>query len=126
MQGIGKVIKCTTIQPASGMEKEFDRWYRKEHLEQVSRMEGWRKSTRYEAVFWGPPSQDEGGQKENRPSRGPPQVLAIHEFEEGTVVRRMKEHEWTEWTRRMVNCAVEIEEGVFEFVSLIGDKGAGL
>jgi len=114
--GIGKVIKCTAIHLSAGTEAEFDRWYREEHLEQVSRMPGWRKTTRYELI------------SSNRfeDAEVPPHYLAIHEFEEGTEVKRMKKDEWTKWTRRMVDSALKIEEGTFEFVSGLGRVDVGL
>jgi hypothetical protein len=45
------LIKFTAIQPGVGMEVEFDRWYWEEHLEQVSQMPRWRKSTRFGSIF---------------------------------------------------------------------------
>ncbi|KAF2246558.1 hypothetical protein BU26DRAFT_566921 [Trematosphaeria pertusa] len=117
--GIGAVIKSTAIQPQSGTEGEFDRWYREEHLEQVACMPGWRKSTRYELVFK-VRSRDEAD------GEAAPGFLALHEFEEGTVVGRMGKEEWTEWTRRVVEGAVAIDEGVFEFVWGMGEEGAAL
>jgi hypothetical protein len=114
--GIGAVIKCTAIQPTTGTEADFDQWYREEHLEQVSQMPGWRKSTRYELI----------SSNDSADADAPPRYLAIHEFEAGTEVKRMKKEEWTEWTKRMVASAVKIEEATFGFVCGMGGEEAEL
>jgi hypothetical protein len=118
-RGIGKVVKSTAIQPANGTEEEFDQWYREEHLEQVSRMPGWRKSTRFELIFKVQSKDDETKEEA-------PKYLAIHEFEDGTEVKRMPREEWTEWTAKMVESAVKIDEGSFDYVWGMGEESAGL
>jgi hypothetical protein len=118
-RGLGKVIKCTAIQPGLGMEDEFNRWYREEHLEQVSHMPGWRKSTRFDLIFK-VQSHDDSNREEA------PKYLAIHEFEEGTEVNRISKEEWTEWTKRMVKAAVKIDEGTFDYLWVMGDEDEGL
>ncbi|KAF2112091.1 hypothetical protein BDV96DRAFT_649452 [Lophiotrema nucula] len=117
--GIGKVVKSTAMQPGPGMEEEFNRWYTEEHLEQVSHMSGWRRSTRFELVF--------KVQSRDDPSQEPaPKYLAIHEFEEGTKVQRMRKEEWTEWTKNMVDGASKIDEGTFDYLWGLGDDDASL
>lgn len=96
-----------------------DRWYAEEHLEQVSQMPGWLKSTRYELVF-------KVQSKDDATQEVAPKYLAIHEFEEGTDVKRMPREEWTEWTERMVSSAEKIDEGVFEYLWGFGRDDAGL
>ncbi|KAH7138556.1 hypothetical protein B0J11DRAFT_424236 [Dendryphion nanum] len=117
--GLGKVIKSTAIQPAIGMEEDFDRWYRGEHLEQVSRMVGWRKSSRYELIFKVQSKTDPSWEEA-------PKYLAIHEFDEGTEVQRMPQEEWTELTKKMVENAVIIDEGTFELMWGFAEEGVGL
>ncbi|KAF2731585.1 hypothetical protein EJ04DRAFT_442739 [Polyplosphaeria fusca] len=117
--GIGRVLKCTAIQPAPGTEENFNRWYDEEHLEQVSQMSGWRKSTRYELIFKVQSRDDP------RPEEAP-KYLAIHEFEEGTNVQRMLREEWTERTKEMVESALEIDEGTFDYLWGMGADNAGL
>lgn len=116
---IGKVVKSTAIQPAQGTEEEFDQWYRDEHLEQVSQMPGWRKSTRYELIFKVQSKDDEIKEEA-------PKYLALHEFEEGTDVKRMPREEWTKWTTKMVESAVKIDEGIFDFMWGMGEESASL
>jgi hypothetical protein len=105
---IGRVIKSTAIHPGCGMDEEFDRWYREEHLQQVSQMPGWKKSARFELIYKVQSNDDPI--KENAPK-----CLAIHEFEEGTEVKRIPRELWTEWTKRMVESAVQVDEGTFEY-----------
>ncbi|KAF2788681.1 hypothetical protein K505DRAFT_314477 [Melanomma pulvis-pyrius CBS 109.77] len=118
-RGIGRVIKSTAIQPGPGMDCEFDRWYREEHLEQVSHMSGWRKSTRFELIFK-VQSNDDLKREEA------PKYLAIHEFEEGTEVKRMPKEEWTDWTKKMVESAEKIDEGTFDYLWGMGDEAGEL
>jgi hypothetical protein len=118
-RGIGRVVKSTAIQPALGMDEEFDRWYREEHLGQVARMPGWRRSTRYELIFK-VQSKDDPRREEA------PRYLAIHEFDEGTEIQRMPREEWTEWTTRMVESAQMLDEGTFTYLWGMGDESVGL
>ncbi|ORY12394.1 hypothetical protein BCR34DRAFT_482668 [Clohesyomyces aquaticus] len=119
VEGIGKVVKCTAIQPAQGMEEEFDKWYTEEHLEQVSQMSGWRKTTRYELIFKVQSADDPNWDEA-------PKYLAIHEFEEGTEVKRIPKASWTEWTKRIVESAVAIDECTFDYLWSMADAGTGL
>lgn len=118
-RGIGGVIKSTAIQPGEGMKEEFDRWYREEHLAQVSKMAGWRKSSRYELIF----KVQSKGDPEWKEA---PKYLAIHEFEAGTKVERMPQEQWTPWTKRMVESSVLVDEGTFELMWGFGEEGVGL
>ena len=117
--GIGSVIKSTAIQPAKGMEEEIDRWYREEHLAQVSQIVGWRKSSRYELIF-------KVQSKDDLEWKEAPKYLAIHEFDEGTKVERIPREKWTPWTKRMVESSVLVDEGVFELMWGFGEEGVGL
>lgn len=118
-KGIGRVIKSTAIQPSPGLEEEFNRWYQEEHLEQVSRMPGWTKSTRYELIF-------KVQNKDDMDAEEAPKYLALHEFDEGTEVKRMKREEWTPWTVRMVESALAIDEAMFHYVWGMGEDESGL
>ncbi|KAF2017738.1 hypothetical protein BU24DRAFT_449347 [Aaosphaeria arxii CBS 175.79] len=106
---MGKVIKSTAIQPEAGMGGELDRWYRQEHLEQISQLPGWRRSKRYELIFKVQSKNDPDAEKA-------PKHLAIHEFKEGIDVKGMAKDEWTAWTRRVIEHSTSIDEGVFELV----------
>ena len=117
--GIGRVIKSTAIQPGSGMDDQFNRWYAEEHLEQVSQMPGWGRSTRFELIF-------KVQSKDDPKQESAPKYLAIHEFEEGTKVQRMRKEDWTEMTKKIVDSAVSVDEGTFEYLWGYGDADARL
>lgn len=117
--GVGRVIKCTAIQPEPGRGEDIDRWYREEHLEQASQMPGWRKSTRYELIF-------KVQSVENPQREDAPKYLAIHEFDEGTEVKRMPKESWTDWTRKIVQNAVAVDESVFDYIWGMPDGEDGL
>jgi hypothetical protein len=117
--GIGRVIKATAIQVVAGTEERFNRWYSEEHLEEVSRMPGWRKSTRFELIF-------KVQSKDDPNPEVAPKYLAIHEFEKGTKVRRIPKENWTALTKDMVESAEEIDEATFDYIWGMGADNAGL
>lgn len=58
------------MEPSEGNEKDFDDWYRQEHLDLLSKLPGYRRSLRYVIGPTTPLTQGE-----------PPKYLAIHEVD---------------------------------------------
>jgi len=119
--GRGININSAAIQPAEGMEEEFDMWYREEHLEQVSNEPGWIRSTRFELVF---KVGDEG--KEDTDVT--PKFLAIHEFEADGLPgdRPQALHPISDLTKKIVGNAIKVDAAKFTLIRGIGDELAPL
>lgn len=95
--------------PTPEMAADLDAWYREEHLEQMSKEPGWRRSTRYKLVF-NIGSTDK-----------PPSSLALYEFDDtaklGTRVQPL--NPMTEWTKKCIQDAQNIEAGVYKKISIV-------
>lgn len=96
--------------PSSEMAADLDTWYREEHLEQMSKEPGWRRSIRYSLLF-------NIGSTEKAPS-----LLALYEFDEtaklGTQVQPLDP--MTDWTKKCMQEAQKIEAGIYKKMN-IGD-----
>ncbi|KAF2496741.1 hypothetical protein BU16DRAFT_507377 [Lophium mytilinum] len=109
------------IQPAEGMEEELDKWYREEHLEQVSNEPGWIRSTRFELVF-------KVGDKGVANSEVTPKWLAIHEFEADGLLGDMPRplNPVSDLTKKIVGNAIKVDAAKFTLIRGIGDELAPL
>ncbi|KAK1825798.1 hypothetical protein QBC39DRAFT_38934 [Podospora conica] len=106
----GPLLVTETIQPAANTTKAFTDWYQSTYITELSLMDGWRRTSRF----------DVGGGK----------WFALHEFEtrafdenttkiEGLLGRRSEETKEVERTAKSVNLAI------WELVRVYGDsKGA--
>jgi hypothetical protein len=96
--------------PTPEMAADLDAWYREEHLDQMSKEPGWRRSRRYNLLF-------NIGSTENVPS-----YLALYEFEEkaklGTQVQPLDP--MTDWTKKCMQEAQKIEAGVYRKIDIVG------
>lgn len=90
--------------PTVEMAASLDAWYRQEHLEQISKEPGWRRSRRYILLF-------NIGSTDLVPS-----YLAMYEFDEtaklGTQVQPLDP--LTEWTKKCMQEAQKIEASVYK------------
>ncbi|KAF2733819.1 hypothetical protein EJ04DRAFT_494675 [Polyplosphaeria fusca] len=71
-----KFLVSAALQPRAGGERDFEAWYREEHLERLSRVRGYVRSRRYRVV-----DATVLDRFERRGAEGCPQYLALHEFE---------------------------------------------
>jgi hypothetical protein len=78
--------------------QDYDDWYRKEHLEQLSKTPSWRRSGRYQLVF----KKETVGAPDSEKA---PNWLTLHEFEEGSLPEGEKVVvllPQTDWTKKVM------------------------
>jgi hypothetical protein len=84
-----------------------EQWYRKQHLDMLSMIEGYRRSTRYQSV----------GEK---PS-GTVRFLACHEFDLTTIpVDKIKLTIGTEWSKKILGSVKSFERESWEELAAAG------
>lgn len=106
-------IIYAAMQPAPGGEKDLDSWYREEHNEQMSREQGYKRTTRYRPLFQ---TRNSGKDKP-----GGLDFVAFHQFREGNKVGAEVEplDPMTEWTRRCMAGCEEIDAAVYRKVKTL-------
>lgn len=100
--GRALAISTAAIEPAAGTEAEFDEWYRKQHLDMFSMLDGYRRTTRF--------SKDTA-----------PKQLAIHEFTTAVHPMKIGIVLGTEWSRKMLGGA----KSTFDAWTFLGEHGNG-
>ena len=70
LQAAPSYVLTVEMEPSEANEKDFDDWYRQEHLNLLSKLPGYRRSLRYVIGPKTPITQGE-----------PPKYLAIHEID---------------------------------------------
>ncbi|OAA57403.1 Dimeric alpha-beta barrel [Niveomyces insectorum RCEF 264] len=86
--------------------EDFDAWYRKEHLDQLSKAPGYLRTTRFKLVFSRSNAQSRALKglpvTSNEPVPNPPTWLALHEFAtEDVDLGQLKDLTDTAWTRKI-------------------------
>ncbi|KAF2434392.1 hypothetical protein EJ08DRAFT_693431 [Tothia fuscella] len=103
----GKALRTVMVEPAEGGEEEFDEWYRKQHLDMLSMVTGFRRSTRYQLV--------------EKELSGEPRFLACHEYETTDFpVEEIKRVTGTEWSKKMFAGFKSFEGEVWEVIAQAG------
>ena len=106
----GQTIVCVALEPAD--ERDFDEWYRKQHLDMLSMIPGYRRCTRYKRI---------DGQK--------PRYLAIHEYAcrpDEISDEHIKQVSSTEWSAKIIGEAKALERDVYELIQVQGDEARKL
>lgn len=127
-------------EPAAGLDKEFDEWYRKQHLDMLSMVFGYRRSTRYNLLHPFPAKHTEKPQlalsfaaETTRPfppaweEGNLPRYLAIHEWDDRNVD---KQHATmpakSEWAKRIVGTYKKYQREDWNFVEALGEDAGRL
>ena len=100
--------------------QDWDDWYRKEHLDQISKIPGWRCTGRYQLVF----KKETVGAPE---SENCPNWLTLHEFEDGSLSEGEKVAPMmpqTEWTKKVMGSATKVDAAKFGYLRGFGDLEA--
>lgn len=106
----GKALRTVWVEPAANGDEEFEEWYRKQHLDMLSMVRGFRRSTRYRRL---------DGQ--------PPRYLACHEYDTTDFpVDQVKLVTGTEWSKKILGAAKSFEGDVWEMIAVYGDSGSRL
>lgn len=97
----GKCVIAVAMEPAAGeeAEKDFDAWYRLQHLDMLSTISGYRRSTRYKLVA--SPTAEMAGKLSEVP-----RYLALHEYESTEIPpEQVKLAVGTEWSKKVIGSA---------------------
>merc|ERR1711879_230312 len=102
----GKALRTVFVEPAD--EAEFDEWYRKQHLDMLSMVPGFRRSTRYKLT-----------DEENK--EGHPRFVALHEYDtKDFPVEKVKLVTGTEWSKKILGEAKSFQGDVLEEIAATG------
>jgi len=104
------VLRTVWVEPADNTDVEFDEWYRKQHLDMLSMVSGFRRSTRYKRV-----------------DGTPPRYLACHEYDTANIpVEQMKIVLGTEWSKKILGGAKLFEGDLWQFITAYGETQSKL
>lgn len=102
------------VEPADGADEDFDEWYRKQHLDMLSMVPGFRRSTRYKLA-------------DPTNAAGNPRFLACHEYDTTDFpTESVKLVTGTEWSKKILSAAKKFEGGVWEEIAVTGAKDSKL
>ena len=124
---LGKSLIMVGLESPAG-DEELDEWYKKQHLDMLSMIPGYRMSSRYQLQK--PQGLvkhllETGGLKE--PFELPPRWLALHQYEQVG----QPDPEWvkkvvsTEWSKKILDGA-RYERGVWEYVKEFEQTNGGI
>ncbi|ERS95466.1 uncharacterized protein SPSK_02712 [Sporothrix schenckii 1099-18] len=104
---------------------DFDAWYRKEHLDQLSTASGYLRTTRFKLVFSRSNAQSRALKglpvTSNEPQPNPPTFLALHEFESEQIdLDALRALTDTEWTRKVHDNTETVLHPVYKIVKAHG------
>jgi len=104
----GKALRTVLVEPAEGGDEEFDEWYRKQHLDMLSMVNGFRRSTRYKLVL-------------EAEALGHPRYIACHEYDTANFpVEQVKLVTGTEWSKKILGGAKKFEGDIWEEIAAYG------
>ena len=109
------VAAITPMHAGDDSDKDMDKWYRTEHLHDLAKVKGYRRTRRYELVWHGR-VPDKGEKQE-----APPRFLAMHEFEEGFDMGDVMKTAATDWGKEIMKDRTEIS-----VMKLVAAHGKGV
>ncbi|KAK5045418.1 hypothetical protein LTR84_009282 [Exophiala bonariae] len=105
--GRSSCAHIATLDPAEGAEKDFNDWYRLQHLDMLSTCPGYRRSFRYKLLA--------------STREGCPAWTAIHEFESTDLpLKEISFTTKTEWSSKILSEAKAFEAENWEFKGMRG------
>jgi len=106
----GKILVSVKMEPATGTDAELDDWYRKQHLDMLSMVQGYRRSTRWKLTPMGELPE------------GTPTYLALHEFDALPPPEQMKLVIGTEWSKKVLGSAKAFVRDVWQLADVQGES----
>ncbi|KAF2400658.1 hypothetical protein EJ06DRAFT_521390 [Trichodelitschia bisporula] len=104
----GTGLRTVFVEPAEGTDDEFDEWYRKQHLDMLGTVTGFRRSTRYKRA-------------PGAPGHGYGTYLALHEYDEPEVpAEQVKLVVGTEWSRKILGSAQSFQGDLWKLITAEG------
>jgi len=104
--GRGKGIVTVTTEPAVGGDKDYDDWYRLQHLDMLSMLNNYRRSTRYQKL-----------------DNSSPKYLAMHELDTPAFPPEIRLVLGTQWSKKNIGTARSFGSDTWEYITELG-KGA--
>jgi hypothetical protein len=107
-----RTIVMVAMEPAPGQDQDFEQWYRKQHLDMMSMLKHYRRSTRYK-----------------RQDGVAPRYLALHEFDcrpDDLPKEQLKLMVETEWAQKILKETLAFETDIWELVNVQGDEEVNL
>ncbi|KIW08888.1 uncharacterized protein PV09_00810 [Verruconis gallopava] len=108
-QDLFPVLMLAGMQPKDGAAEDMDKWYREEHLEQMSLEPGWKRAVRYSLIFQVKNENDPTGTEDAA------SFLTLYEFGDGNKLGMNVEplDPMTDWTKRVIGNTEKIEMGIY-------------
>jgi len=106
--GRGKGLVTSDMEPANGKDAELDDWYKRQHLDMLSMLGGYRRSTRFQKL-----------------DGSSPKYLAMHEFDTTTLAPEIRIVMGTEWAKNMIRSAKAFSTDRWELISEFGQGKVG-
>ncbi|TID13069.1 hypothetical protein E2P81_ATG09802 [Venturia nashicola] len=106
LPGRGKTLVTASMGVQNGTEGEMDDWYRRQHLDMLSMIEGYHRSTRYAKM--------DGSN---------PKFLAMHELDSYTKGPGMGLVLGTEWAKKVLSTVTASQNDVWEYIVELGKEG---
>ncbi|KAF2436965.1 hypothetical protein EJ08DRAFT_684595 [Tothia fuscella] len=114
------------IEPAAGTTDDaVEKWYKTEHLENISKLPGYQRSTFYKLLYARTNAQSralKGLPTTEEPAPEPPTLQAIHEFDRVVKIEELKEMKETKKAREILGNAEQTEFCVFRLIKAHGEK----
>lgn len=99
-------------------DAELDAWYRGEHVTEIAKCPGYRRTSRFMVHHYSVLSAFE------RSSPPVPKWLALHEFEGPQIPwEELRASDETDWARRVVPGLRDVDFGLFRLVRVYGNEG---
>lgn len=110
-------IVTVFMDPEKGTDKDFDDWYRLQHLDMISMCRGYLRTTRYKLMADTPFNKRDAGKEL-------PQYLAIHEYETTDFpADQLKVVVGTQWSKKVIGNSQTFDRYTWGFVSEKSTKG---
>ncbi|KAK0650828.1 hypothetical protein DIS24_g6418 [Lasiodiplodia hormozganensis] len=121
---VGRCIIAVAMEPAAGddAERDFDAWYRLQHLDMLSTVAGYRRSTRYKLS-----SAPTAEATKAKLGVEVPRYLALHEYDTPEIPpEQIKLAANTEWSKKVIGGAKAFVRDVWVLTSEAGDPATKL
>ncbi|KAG9239976.1 hypothetical protein BJ878DRAFT_529093 [Calycina marina] len=125
-----KLINTAGLSPNETIsDNEFDNWYRQEHLDELAKVPGYLRSTRYNLQYYRTNAQSRAlkglpARAEDIAIKTPPRFFAVHEFDTDDIdIKALMATVETDWSKRIMGNLAEPFEGNFwALKGSFGDK----
>jgi hypothetical protein len=106
------ILMLAGMQPRVGTTDDMDKWYREEHLEQMSLEPGWKRANRYSLIFQVKREND------STITEDAASFLTLYEFGQANKLGMNVEalDPMTDWTKKVIANTDKIETGIYTLI----------